>query len=193
MADRLAERPAGNGADVLLELRDRGAVERPVAGIVHARRDLVDQHVRAAVLLDHEHLDREHADIIQGVGDLLRDRPRLCGEFVRDVGRRTRDFQNVVAVLVFGNVVAFDLTVDAARGDHRDFAFERYERLEDRGLGAEIVPDLIGIVALADDGLALAVIAEAAGLDYRGAGRGRGRRGAGFHPKFIRGGGGGRI
>ena len=48
MADRLAERPAGDGADVLLELRDRGAVERPVPGIVHPRRDLVDQHLRPA-------------------------------------------------------------------------------------------------------------------------------------------------
>src|SRR5258708_24069176 len=42
MTNRLAERPAGDGADVLLELRNRGAVERPVAGIVHPRRDLVD-------------------------------------------------------------------------------------------------------------------------------------------------------
>ncbi len=37
VADRLAERPAGDGADVLLELRDRRAVQRPVSGIVHAR------------------------------------------------------------------------------------------------------------------------------------------------------------
>src|SRR5581483_10453578 len=42
MPDRLAERPAGNRADVLLELRDRGAVQRPVPGIMHPRRNLVD-------------------------------------------------------------------------------------------------------------------------------------------------------
>src|SRR5882672_367440 len=43
VTDRLAERPARNGPDMLLELRDRGPVERPMAGIVHPRRDLVDQ------------------------------------------------------------------------------------------------------------------------------------------------------
>src|SRR5271154_5663783 len=34
MADRLAERPAGHRPDMLLELRHRGAVQRPMAGIV---------------------------------------------------------------------------------------------------------------------------------------------------------------
>jgi hypothetical protein len=38
MADQLAQRLAGDGADVLLELRDRRAVERPVSGIVHPQR-----------------------------------------------------------------------------------------------------------------------------------------------------------
>jgi hypothetical protein len=44
MADQLAQRLICDGADVLLlELRDRRAVDRPVSGIVHPRRDLVDQ------------------------------------------------------------------------------------------------------------------------------------------------------
>src|SRR3954452_25520599 len=34
MAHRLAERPAGNRPDVLLKLRNRGAVHRPVPGIM---------------------------------------------------------------------------------------------------------------------------------------------------------------
>src|SRR5579862_3894419 len=72
-ADRLAERPAGHRADVLLELRHRGAVERPMAGIVHPRRDLVDQNLAVA---QHEHLDGEHADIVEflrnGLGDATR-------------------------------------------------------------------------------------------------------------------------
>ena len=71
-------------------------------------------------------------------------------------------------MLVFGDVEAFDLAVGAARGDHRDLALERNEGLEDRGSGGEVLPDLVRIVALADDRLALAVIAEAAGLDHRG-------------------------
>ncbi len=69
-------------------------------------------------------------------------------------------------MLVFGDVEAFDLAVGRARGDHRDLALERNEGLEDRGFGAEILPDPVRIVALADDRLALAVIAEAAGLEH---------------------------
>ena len=71
-------------------------------------------------------------------------------------------------MLVLGDVEAFDVTVGGARGDHRDLALERNEGLEDRGFGAEFPPDTIRIVALADDRLPLAVIAEAAGLDHRG-------------------------
>src|ERR1700722_16467949 len=48
VADGFAERPSGNRADMLFELRDRCAVERPVSGIVHAGRDLIDQHLRLA-------------------------------------------------------------------------------------------------------------------------------------------------
>ena len=69
-------------------------------------------------------------------------------------------------MLVFGDVEAFDMAVGRARGDHRDLALERNEGLEDRGFGAEVLPDPVRIVAVADDRLALAVIAEAAGLDH---------------------------
>ena len=57
-------------ADVLLGLRDRRAVERPVSAIVHPRRDLVDQNFRAAIPLHREYLNREHTDVFQRVGDL---------------------------------------------------------------------------------------------------------------------------
>ena len=71
-------------------------------------------------------------------------------------------------MLVLGDVEAFDLAVGRARGDHRDLALERNEGLEDRGSGGKVLPDLADIVALADDRLALAVIAEAAGLYHSG-------------------------
>src|SRR6202051_2907992 len=109
MAHRLAERPAGDGADVLLELRDRRAVERPVPGIVHPRGNLVDQQRRPVGAWDHEHLDREHADVIQPAGDPLRDAARLFRQRLRDRRRSARDFQDMVAVLVFGDVEAFDM------------------------------------------------------------------------------------
>ena len=57
-----AERPAGDGADVLLELVDLAAVQRPVAGVVHPGRDLVDQQ---PAVLQLEQLDPDHADIVE--------------------------------------------------------------------------------------------------------------------------------
>src|SRR5882724_13612909 len=72
VADGFAEWPSGDGADMLLELRDRRTVQRPVPGIMYPRGDLVDQYIRPAVTLHHEHLDREHADIVQCSGDPLR-------------------------------------------------------------------------------------------------------------------------
>ena len=47
------------------------AVHGPVAGVVHARRDLVDQQ-RRRVVRQIEHLDRQHADIVEAVGDARR-------------------------------------------------------------------------------------------------------------------------
>ena len=59
----------------------------------------------------HEHLDREHTDIIEGGRDLFGDRARLRGQEVRDRGRRARNLEDMVAVLVFGDVVTFDVAV----------------------------------------------------------------------------------
>src|SRR6476646_5916879 len=71
MPDRLSERPAGNGADMLLELRDRGTVQRPVSGIMYSRSDLIDQDFRLAIAFDHEQFYRQHADVVQRGGDSL--------------------------------------------------------------------------------------------------------------------------
>src|ERR1700733_11080501 len=56
-ARRPAERPAGNGADMLLELRGLRALEGPMARIVDARRDRVDhERFMAVVIAGDEHL-----------------------------------------------------------------------------------------------------------------------------------------
>ena len=74
----------------------------------------------------------------------------------------------MVAVLVLGDVEAFDGAVVAARRDHRHLALERHERFEDAGLAADLAPGGSRIAAVADGRLAFAVIAEAAGLEHRG-------------------------
>src|SRR5271165_4130586 len=63
---RGAERPPRDGADVLLELRGLRALDRPVAGIMHPGRDLVDDEPLMTVpVADDEHLDRQHADVFE--------------------------------------------------------------------------------------------------------------------------------
>jgi hypothetical protein len=67
-----AGEPSGQlcyGAHMLLELAGLGAVQRPVAGIMDARGDLVDHNALIGAFADHEQLDREHADIAERVAE----------------------------------------------------------------------------------------------------------------------------
>src|ERR1700704_4116176 len=75
----LAERPARDGPDVLLELRDGCAVDGPMAGIVHARRNLVDQKGLLRSFADDKHFNCEHAHIVKGACDCLGDVSRVGG------------------------------------------------------------------------------------------------------------------
>src|SRR5580704_8214893 len=72
--DRLAKWPSSHRPDMLLELRHRGAVERPMTGIVHPRRDLVDQE---AATIEHEEFNGQYADIAERLRDRLGDALRL--------------------------------------------------------------------------------------------------------------------
>ena len=59
-----SQRPAGDGADMILELADGAGLDGPMAAIMHARGDLVDQQARGR-LPRQEHLHRQHADIVE--------------------------------------------------------------------------------------------------------------------------------
>jgi hypothetical protein len=65
----LAQRQAGDGAQVLLELVGDAGLDGVVAGVVGARRDLVDQQLAG---LGQEHLDAEDADAHQRLDRLAR-------------------------------------------------------------------------------------------------------------------------
>ena len=93
---RRAEREAENGAYVVLELARDGAVDRPVARVVDARRELV----REQLPIDLEQLDGEHADVAERVEELRRD---LLGCALRSVSRRSAgDCEDPAAMLVLG-------------------------------------------------------------------------------------------
>jgi len=94
MARRRAERPAGDGPDMLLELRGQRPVESPMAGIMDPRRDLVDAELRLALAgpagrIDDEYFDGDYADIIERVGDRPCESDRFGGGFgARRAGAR---------------------------------------------------------------------------------------------------------
>src|SRR5690606_28880651 len=62
---RVAERPIEHRAQVILELARFGALDRPMAGVVDARCDLV----REQSVPRRKELDREYAAIIEALED----------------------------------------------------------------------------------------------------------------------------
>src|SRR5262245_24641241 len=81
---RVAQGEAEAGAQVVLELAGRGALDAPVAGVVHARRHLVGQHGVAA----EEELDGEHADVLERLEGASDGALRLGGTRGADVRGR---------------------------------------------------------------------------------------------------------
>src|SRR5690606_25306318 len=67
------ERPSGNGPDMVPELANCAGVHGPVAGVVYARRDLVDEQRCLGVRTKIEHLDTEHTDVVECGRDAARD------------------------------------------------------------------------------------------------------------------------
>ena len=127
LAERLrrAERESENSANVILELARHRAVDRPVARVVDARRELV----REQPPLDLEQLDGQHADVAERVEELRRD---LLGLTLRRAGRGSaRDRQDPASVLVLGERVEGGLAVAAARRDDRQLAIERNDLLRE--------------------------------------------------------------
>ena len=103
MPGGIAERQAGDGADMLLELRDGAGGFRPVAGIVNARRDLVGQQRAVG---KHEELDADDADIVERRKDREAAAARAASAVVGlDRGRHGRGVQDAVAVDILGRIV----------------------------------------------------------------------------------------
>ena len=67
VALRASERPAGDSPDMLLELRNNAGIHGPVAGIVDAGSDFVDDQPFSAPLAGQEQFYPDDADIIEGV------------------------------------------------------------------------------------------------------------------------------
>jgi len=128
---RRAERPAGNGADMLFELRGLRAVQRPVAGIVDARRKLVDDQALVAVhIAGDKQLDGEQPDVIERLDDLPGDRLGLDPGRRRDAGRHMRARENVMLVLVLADIERRERPLDAARREVKRWKLEQLTHMK---------------------------------------------------------------
>src|SRR5205085_7784861 len=104
-------------ADMLLELRGDRALDRPVAAVVNPRRNLVDERTVDV----REELDRQNADMVQGLRDPQRSVARLCHLNCDGSGRRrARPPQNAIAMLVLSRVPKRITAVGPARDDDRE-------------------------------------------------------------------------
>jgi len=65
----IAQREAGNGANMLFKLGDCAGGFRPVARIVHPGGDLIDEQAMALTIANSKKLDSKNTDIIQMTGD----------------------------------------------------------------------------------------------------------------------------
>ena len=159
---RLRDRPPGDAADVRVELVDRARLDRVVARVVRARRQLVDDH---AVVLGDEQLDGERAGQLEAAGQrpgqLVRTRFDRC----RHVGRRDRQVQDVVAVDVVHDRERHIVLAVAGHQDRR-LEGEIDESLEDRRREVVIRPDPRQVILAVQHDLAVTVVAALAGLEH---------------------------
>lgn len=100
---------------MLLELAGDGAVDRPMAGVVGAHRELVDEDALAGPLHDDEHLDGEDAGDAEFGGDALAEGAGgLAGLLADPDRRRGDDGADPVDLLGRGDRPGGDLPAGAA-------------------------------------------------------------------------------
>jgi hypothetical protein len=128
---------------------------------------------RGAIFVEHravggfEKFDREHPDIVERLEDPHRQRLGLVDRRPVEPGRHRRQREDAVVMPVEDGIPEQDRAVDAADRQQREFAIEHHPAFEHRRLAADRRPGGGRVVDRADARLALAVIAEAAGLQDR--------------------------
>src|SRR5690606_25366706 len=109
--------------------------------------DLVDQQLAVA---QHEELDPENADIVEGGDDAVGKFGGPAGGPARDGGRYAAGLQDMVLVQIFGRIVAGDGPVKGADGDDRDLPLELDEPFEHQRSGLQGLEGQAGITVIAD-------------------------------------------
>ena len=161
-----AEWQVQDGSQVLFELAGDCPVDGPVAGVVGAHGQLVDEHALVRSLTDDEHLDGEDAGDTQLGGDAFADAAGLGGGLGADADGGCGDLgAHAVHLHGGGDRPGRDLAGGAACQQGGDLPGEGHQ-----GLGQEgAVPPPGGHVLRAvGDGHAVPVVAASRGLDDEG-------------------------
>src|SRR5258706_5711235 len=164
MAPGIAEGPAANGADMLLELAHHTGFDGPVTRIVDAWRDLVDGNL--AVSAD-EQLHAKNADIIQRFGDPAGDPHSLAGDRSGERSGHDRPAQNMILMLVPRRIISEKTAIAAPRGDDGCLERKVYEFLQNRGHALMFRIGAHRFFGASDNSLTFSVIAECARLQDR--------------------------
>ncbi len=159
-----SQRPAEHCPQVVFELRGLGTFDGPVPGVVHPRGDLVGQQFVAPA----EQLQCHHPHVIEALGDRARMPAGSQGKCRLDPGRCQAGGQHAIDMPVLGDRPGIEAAVAPAHRQHRQLAIKGHQRLDDQphaaGLGAQRLPGRVGVGRRHDPVLALAVVAQAAGL-----------------------------
>ena len=167
MARAVAERQLRDRANVGLELVDRAGGLRPVARIVHARRDLVHDEPFGG----DEQLHAHRTDIVEPLGDADRDPPCLVLDLRAQSRRHGRAPQYAVLVHVAGGIIGDGRAIRAAHDDHRTLRAKGEPCLGNEVASAERHAGGFRFLVAhlgRQHGLPLAVIAEPPRLEHDG-------------------------
>jgi hypothetical protein len=129
---RRAESETADRPDVLLELRCRGALDRPMAAVVDPWGELVDDE---AAIRHQEQLHGQGADEVHRHGQPLPELGGTRGDLGRDCSGRHGFGEDARVVQVAGQRERGGDAVEAACHDDRDLVLERH-----LGLGQERLP-----------------------------------------------------
>ena len=115
----VTKRQVQNGSEVIFELAGLGAFDRPVAGIMHPRRELVGEQFVA----DNKEFDGQHTDVVE----MGQHPPEVAGcprGQAIGLGRGSLDVEYSVAVLILDQWIYQHVSTDVTHANRGNLAIE---------------------------------------------------------------------
>src|SRR5258708_9575835 len=146
---------------MVFELAGDGAFDRPVAGIVDARRHFVGQQTAVTF----EQFDGQDSYVVERLEDAASGRFRFALQSFRQTrSGRQRKTQDSIAMVIFDQPIKGGFPIARAHREDRKLARKFHEFFEYQRSGRDFVFYALNIFACAENPLAFSVIAEAAGF-----------------------------